>query len=51
LVTSRVNGGRAKTSIRGECVIHIEDSCFAIFAEVMLPYTFTDEDYSFENVQ
>jgi hypothetical protein len=46
---------RAKTSTRlqyeAECVIHIGDSCFAYFAEVMLPYTFTYENYSFENVQ
>jgi hypothetical protein len=40
-----------KTSIRGECAIHIGDNCIAIFAEVMLPHTFTYENYSFENVQ
>ena len=39
------------TSIRGECVIHVGDNCFAIFVEVMLPYTATHENYSFENVQ
>jgi hypothetical protein len=40
-----------KTSIRGECVIHIGDNCSAFFAEVMLPNTFTYENYAFENVQ
>jgi hypothetical protein len=40
-----------KTSIRGECVIQIRESCITIFVEVTLPYTFTYENYSFENVQ
>jgi hypothetical protein len=30
-----------KTSIRDECVIHIGESCIAIFVEVTLPYTFS----------
>jgi hypothetical protein len=54
---SRVNGLNCKTERLapahrvGECAIQIGESCFAIFAEVMLPYTFTYGNYSFENVQ
>jgi len=40
----RVRQDIRKTSVRGERVIHIGDNCFAIFAEVVLPYTFTYEN-------